>query len=56
MVVTHSPKQARKDKSDRDKAFEKLRKRVRKGEGSASFSSRGAGRYLKGVDGGYAYG
>ena len=47
MVVTHSPKRARKDKNNRDKALEKLRKRIGKGEGPASFSSRGAGRFLK---------
>ena len=47
MVVTHSPKRARKDKHNRDRALEKLRKRIRKGEGPASFSSRGAGRFLK---------
>ena len=47
IVVTHSPKRARKDGYDRENALKKLRMRIAKGEGPSSFSSRGTARYLK---------
>ena len=44
--MTCSPTRARNDAHKRDKAIEKLQKKLKRSRKSASFSSRGYGRFL----------
>ena len=51
LVVTHSPKRARKDARERERRIEKLRARLETGDTPASVSNRGAARFLDFPDG-----
>ena len=46
IIVTYSPTRARNDAHKRDKAIEKLQKKLKRSRKPASFSSRGYGRFL----------
>ncbi len=46
LVVTHSPKRARKDARERERRIEKLRARLEASDTPASLSSRGGARFL----------
>ena len=46
IIVTYSPTRARNDAHKRDKAIEKLQKKLKRNRKPASFSSRGYGRFL----------
>ena len=45
-IVTYSPTRARNDAHKRDKAIEKLQKKLKRSRKPASFSGRGHGRFL----------
>ena len=51
LVVTHSPRRARKDAQDRRWRIEKLRKKLEKGATPAALSTAGAARFLDFPDG-----
>ena len=52
IIMTCSPTRARNDAHKRDKAIEKLQKKLKRSRKPASFSSRGYGRFLSFPDGG----
>ncbi len=51
LVVTHSPRRARKDAHQRERQIERLRTRLAKGAGAASLGNRGTARFLDFPDG-----
>ena len=51
LVVTYSPRRARKDAHNRERQIEKLRARLAKSSGLASYGSRGTARFLDFPDG-----
>ena len=52
IIVTYSPTRARNDAHKRDKAIEKLQKKLKRSRKPSSFSSRGHGRFLSFPDDG----
>ena len=51
LVVTHSPRRARKDAHQRERQIERLRARLARGAGAASLGNRGTARFLDFPDG-----
>ena len=51
LIVTHSPRRARKDAHDRARQIEKLRERLRQSRKPAAHGQRGAARFLEFPDG-----